>query len=100
MWGVGPCGDLSAPRLAAKVQKHANEIFHVLGPHAEINRALLAALDLQADGFAVWRHITDDVHDKWRRPAASLFFVGCQSCLPGALFYRGLIGTRLRDLSR
>jgi hypothetical protein len=87
--GIGPCGGLSAPCLAAQVQKHADKIFHVLGPQAEINRTLLAVLDLQADGFAVWRNVADDVHDKRRQSAASLFFMGCQSCLPGPLFSVG-----------
>jgi hypothetical protein len=99
--GIGPCRGLSAPCLAALVEKHADEIFHVLGPQAEINWALLAALDLQADGFAVWRNIADDVHDKWRGSAASLFFMGCQSCLPGELFLsKPRIGTLCANRSR
>ena len=90
-----PAGACRRRASQPKFRSMLTRYFNILGPQAEINRDLLATLDLEADGFAVGRNITDDVHDKWRRSAASLFFMGCQSWFPGALFYRGLESERV-----
>ena len=79
-WRLAIAWALSTPRLATQVQKHADQVFHVFRTQAELDRPLLAPLDLEADCIAVRRNVADDVNDK-RHPPSGLCFLRAQSRL-------------------
>jgi hypothetical protein len=54
---------LPLPCLTTQVQKEADEVFDVLAPQVEVDWALVAALDPQADGLTIWCNIPDNMKD-------------------------------------
>src|SRR5262249_16900986 len=67
-------------RLATQVQKHADQVFYIFSAQAEVDRTLLASLNLEADCITVGCNVADDVYDK-RHSASSLCVLRAQSLL-------------------